>query len=38
MGEFDDDKRRTYLVKYAEGDGTGSDGQNDDEPNFSTAV
>jgi hypothetical protein len=38
MGEFDDEKRRTYLVKYAEGDGTASDGQNDDQPNFSTAV
>jgi hypothetical protein len=36
--EFDDEKRRTYLVKYAEGDAFGSDGQNDDQPNFSTAV
>jgi hypothetical protein len=36
--EYDDDKRRTYLVKYAEGDGSASDGQNDDQPNFSTAV
>lgn len=33
MGEFDDDKRRTYLVKYAEGDD-----QIDDQANFSTAV
>ncbi len=38
MGEFDDEKRRTYLVKYAEGDGFASDGQNDDQANFSTAV
>jgi len=36
--EFEDDKRRTYLVKYGEGDGFASDGQNDDQPNFSTAV
>jgi hypothetical protein len=36
--EFDDEKRRTYLVKYAEGDAFGSDAQNDDQPNFSTAV
>ena len=33
--DFDEDKRRTYLVKYGEGEG---DGQNDDQPNFSTAV
>jgi hypothetical protein len=33
MGDLDEDKRRTYLVKYGEGDG-----QNDDQPNFSTAV
>ena len=33
MAEFDDDKRRTYLVKYDEGDIV-----NEDEPNFSTAV
>jgi hypothetical protein len=33
MGESDDDKRRTYLVKYGEGDA-----QNEDQPNFSTAV
>jgi hypothetical protein len=32
-GEFDDDKRRTYLVKYGEGDDL-----NEDQPNFSTAV
>jgi hypothetical protein len=38
IGEFDDDKRRTYLVKYAEGDGFNSDGQNDDQANLSTAV
>ncbi|CAF2515801.1 unnamed protein product [Rotaria sp. Silwood2] len=38
MGEFDDDKRRTYLVKYGESDGFASDGQNDDQKNFSTAV
>jgi hypothetical protein len=38
LGEFDDDKRRTYLVKYAEGDGFASDGQNDDQANLSTAV
>ncbi|CAF3737740.1 unnamed protein product [Rotaria sordida] len=36
MGEYEDDKRRTYLVKY--GDGVASDGQNDDQKNFSTAV
>jgi hypothetical protein len=36
--EFDDDKRRTYLVKYAEGDAAATDGQNDDQANFSTAV
>ena len=36
-GEFDEDKRRTYLVKYAEGDDFGYDGQND-EADFSTAV
>ncbi|CAF1002499.1 unnamed protein product [Adineta ricciae] len=33
MAEFDDDKRRTYLVKYGEGDIV-----DEDEPNFSTAV
>lgn len=33
MAELDDEKRRTYLVKYAE-----SDGQDDDPANFSTAV
>ncbi len=38
LGEFDDDKRRTYLVKYAEGDAAATDGQNDDQANFSTAV
>jgi len=32
-GEFDDDKRRTYLVKYGEGEDL-----NEDQPNFSTAV
>ena len=32
-GELDDEKRRTYLVKYAE-----SDGQDEDQGNFSTAV
>ena len=33
MGDFNDDKRRTYLVKYGDGDDL-----NDDQPNFSTAV
>ncbi|CAF1532397.1 unnamed protein product, partial [Adineta steineri] len=33
MAEFDDDKRRTYLVKYGENEDT-----NEDQPNFSTAV
>jgi hypothetical protein len=35
MGDFDD-KRRTYLVKYDEGDRFAAD--DDDEPNFQTAV
>ncbi|CAF1114699.1 unnamed protein product [Rotaria sp. Silwood1] len=38
MGEIDDEKRRTYLVKYGESDGVANDGQHDDQKNFSTAV
>jgi hypothetical protein len=38
MDEFHADKRRTYLVRYDENDPFGNETQNDDQPNFSTAV
>ena len=38
MGDLNDEKRRTYLVRYDEKDGLGNESQSEDQPNFSTAV
>lgn len=38
LAELEDDRRRTYLVKYGESEGFSTDGPNDDQKNFSTAV
>lgn len=36
--DYQDEKRRTYLVRYDDRDGFGNDSQSEDQPNFSTAV